>query len=286
MEINDAILAFSTLGHPGRLAVFRLLMRFAPQGVRPTEIATALKLRPNTLSHHLSELSVAGLIRGERQGRSLFYAVELRATEALIRYLARDIGRMRPDLVGEFAELSVEQPSPRIDHRPLNVLFLCTSNSARSILAEALLNDLGKGRFRAYSAGTHPRSAPNPLALEVLARSGHETTTLRSKSLSEFQSTDAPEMDFIFTVCDRAAGEDCPPWPGRPITGHWGIPDPTDSGASAAERAAKFAEAYAQMRKRVEAFTQLPLDRLTRLSQQRHVDAIGLSSQHLSQDRA
>ena len=220
MEMNAAILAFSTLGHPGRLAVFRLLMRFAPQGVRPTEIAEALNLRVNTLSHHLSELSAAGLIRGERQGRSLFYAVDLGVTEALIGYLARDVGRMRPDLVSDLAELSDGHPAVSAECRPLNVLFLCTSNSARSILAEALLNELGKGRFRAYSAGTRPKSAPNPLALDMLARNGHEITALRSKSLAEFQSVEAPEMDFIFTVCDRAAGEECPPWPGRPIAGH------------------------------------------------------------------
>ncbi len=194
-------------------------MRFAPQGVRPTEIATALDLRPNTLSHHLADLATAGLVLAERHGRSLYYAVNLDATEALIGYLALDVGRARPDLL----------PSPEIPKvtaMGFNVLFICSGNSARSIFAEALLRDLGRDKFQAFSAGTRPNTTLNPFALDVLDRNGHDITGLRSKHISEFQQPDAPVMDFVFTVCDTAAAEECPPWPGQPITGHWGLPDP------------------------------------------------------------
>lgn len=271
MKQFDAPLAFFTLGHPGRLAVFRLLMRFAPQGVRPTEIAAALGLKPNTLSHHLADLAAAGLVTVTRQGRSLLYAVDLAATEALIGYLALDVGRARPDLLGNL----IPPETPIMTAKPWNVLFICSGNSARSLFAEALLRDLGGAAFHAFSAGTRPGSAPNPFALEVLARNGHDTARLRSKHVSEFQRPGAPAMDFVFTVCDAAAAEDCPPWPGQPITGHWGLPDPVKAEGTAAEKALVFAQTYGALRRRIAAFTALPFASLDRLALQSRVDAIG-----------
>lgn len=275
MEHDRAIQAFATLGHPGRLAVFRLLMRFAPRGARPTEIAAALGLKPNTLSHHLADLTAAGLIGVTRQGRSLSYAVDLDATEGLIGYLALEVGRARPDLLPALPSARKDDPMPATG---FNVLFICSGNSARSIFAEALLRDLGKARFRAFSAGTRPNTTLNPVALEVLQRNGHDTAALRSKHISEFQTPGAPQMDFVFTVCDTAAAEECPPWPGQPITGHWGLPDPVKALGTEAERALVFAQTYAALRRRIAAFVELPFDSLSRISLQSRVDALGLDS--------
>ena len=272
MEHIAASQAFATLGHPDRLAVFRLILRFAPRGVRPTEIAAALGLKPNTLSHHLADLTASGLVRVERAGRSLFYSADLDKTEALIGYLAFDLGRGRPDLLSPFLPPHPKGPAMRDDG--FNVLFICSGNSARSIFAEALLRDIGKGRFTAHSAGTRPNTQLNPFALEVLGRNGHDVAGLRSKHISEFQQPHSPEMDFVFTVCDAAAAEECPPWPGQPITGHWGLPDPVKANGNEAEKALVFAQTYAALRRRIAAFVELPFDTLNRLSLQTYVDRI------------
>jgi protein-tyrosine-phosphatase/DNA-binding transcriptional ArsR family regulator len=277
MEQNRAIHAFATLGHPGRLAVFRLLMRFAPQGVRPTEIADALGLKPNTLSHHLADLTASGLVGVARRGRSLYYAVDLDATEGLIGYLALDVGRARPDLVTPLLAMRKDAApmTAQVPDTDFDVLFICSGNSARSIFAEALLRDLGQGKFQAFSAGTRPGTALNPFALEILQRNGHDTAGLRSKHITEFQQPDSIVMDFVFTVCDTAAAEECPPWPGQPITGHWGLPDPVKATGTDAEKALVFAQTYAALRRRIAAFVALPFDSLSRLSLQARVDAIG-----------
>ena len=277
MEQNRAAHAFATLGHPGRLAVFRLLMRFAPQGVRPTEIAEALGLKQNTLSHHLADLTASGLVTVARQGRSLHYAVDLDITEGLIGYLALDVGRARPDLVAPLLFAHKDAAPMTAPHRDTNfdVLFICSGNSARSIFAEALLRDLGNGKFQAFSAGTRPGTALNPFALEILKRNGHDVSGLRSKHISEFQQPDSLVMDFVFTVCDTAAAEECPPWPGQPITGHWGLPDPVKASGTDAEKALVFAQTYAALRRRIMAFVELPFASLNRLSLQSRVDAIG-----------
>ena len=162
--------------------------------------------------------------------------------------------------------------------RPFNVLFLCTGNSARSILAEAILNRVGNGRFKAFSAGSTPRGEVNPHALALLGKLGFPTARLRSKSWEEFSwdgHPDAPELDFVFTVCDNAAGEVCPFWPGQPMTAHWGLPDPAAVQGSDAEIALAFAEAYRQLNQRIGVFANLPLRTLDRLSLQQRLDDIG-----------
>lgn len=279
MEIHVATKTFATLGHPDRLAVFRLLMRFAPQGVRPTEIAEALGLKQNTLSHHLADLTSSGLVKVERQGRSLFYAADLDTAESLIGYLALDVGRARPDLLAPLQPMqkdSANMTTPLRD-TDFDVLFICTGNSARSIFAEALLRDLGKGKFQAFSAGTKPGSDLNPFALEILRRNGHDISPLRSKHISEFQQPASPVMDFVFTVCDLSAAEECPPWPGQPITGHWGLPDPVKATGTGAEKALIFAQTYSALRRRITAFIELPFASLSRMSLQASVDAIGMN---------
>jgi protein-tyrosine-phosphatase/DNA-binding transcriptional ArsR family regulator len=269
MENDDAIRAFATLGQSGRLTVFRLLMRFAPQAVRPSDMAHALSLKPNTLSHYLSDLVASGLVTQRREGRALYYSPDLERIRALNEYLAFDLGRSRPEISPQ-----TEWTTPMPD-TVFNVLFICSGNSARSIFAEALLRDLGSDRFHAFSAGHHPNSQLNPFALEVLARNGHATDTMRSKHISEFQGPDAPVMDFVFTVCDTSAAEECPPWPGQPITGHWGLPDPVQATGTDAERALVFAQTYGALRRRIEAFVELPVTSLSRLALQSRVDQIG-----------
>lgn len=156
-----------------------------------------------------------------------------------------------------------------------NVLVLCTGNSARSILGEALINTLGKGRFRAFSAGSHPVGAVNPYALEQLRAIGYPTEKLRSKSWDEFAAAGAPNMDFVFTVCDRAAGEVCPIWPGHPMTAHWGFEDPAAVQGTDAEKRRAFAQVFRQIRNRVQSFLALPLDKLDAAAVKREIVKIG-----------
>ncbi len=157
--------------------------------------------------------------------------------------------------------------------RPYNVLFLCTGNSARSILAEAALNAQGKGRFRAFSAGSFPKGAVHPMALALLEQIGLPTQGLRSKSWDEFARD--PQMDFIFTVCDNAAGEVCPVWPGHPVTAHWGMPDPAAAQGSDAEKMQAFRDCLRMLSNRIRVFAELPFDKLDRLKLKTHLDDIG-----------
>jgi len=274
METNRASELLATLGHAGRLDVFRLLVRRAPGSVRPSEMTQALGLKANTLSVYLGGLQRAGLVRSERRGKSIHYWVDLPAMGALVDFLVADCCRGRPILCAPLTASLFSPSEASAMSTPYNVLFICSGNSARSIFAEALLRDLGTGRFRAHSAGTRPYSELNPFALEVLQRNGHATDTLRSKNIDEFQTEDAPRMDFVFTVCDAAANEECPPWPGQPITAHWGLPDPVKATGSDAEKGLAFAEAYARMRRRVEAFTALAVEQLDRIALQAHLDEI------------
>jgi protein-tyrosine-phosphatase len=158
---------------------------------------------------------------------------------------------------------------------PYNVLFLCTGNSARSIIAEAILNKIGAGKFKAYSAGSQPKAQVNPHTLQLLKSLGYETSDYRSKSWSVFAQPTAPKLDFVFTVCDNAAGEACPVWPGQPMTAHWGVPDPAEATGSDAEIALAFKDAYRMLRQRIAIFTALPIRSLDQLSLQRRLDEIG-----------
>jgi len=156
-----------------------------------------------------------------------------------------------------------------------NVLFLCTGNSARSVLAEAILNKFGKGTFQAFSAGSQPKGAVHPQTLSLLSDLGHDISGLRSKSWNEFSRPGAPRLDFVFTVCDNAAGEACPFWPGQPMTAHWGVPDPAAATGSDAEIALAFKDAYRMLHQRIAIFAALPLRSLDRLSLQQRLRDIG-----------
>jgi arsenate reductase len=165
-----------------------------------------------------------------------------------------------------------------MSERQFNVLFLCTGNSARSIMAEAILNSSGAGRFRGYSAGSEPKGAVHPDTLQLLRALGYDTDAFRSKSWSEFAEPGAPSLDFVFTVCDSAAAETCPVWPGQPMTAHWGIPDPAAAKGTAAEIALAFKDAYRMLHHRIGAFTALPLRSLDQLSLQTKLKEIGRMS--------
>ncbi len=162
-----------------------------------------------------------------------------------------------------------------MSERVYNALFLCTGNSARSILAEAILESEGQGRFKAYSAGSNPAGKVHPYSLDLLKIMGHPTESLRSKNWDEFSGADAPELDFVFTVCDNAAGETCPVWPGQPMTAHWGIPDPAVVTGQEAEKRAAFTEAYRMMFNRISLFLALPLASIDKMSLQNRLIEIG-----------
>jgi len=159
--------------------------------------------------------------------------------------------------------------------RPFNVLFLCTGNSARSIIAEAILNQAGQGRFRAYSAGSQPKGRVNPNTIELLQGLGYDTAVFRSKSWDEFAKPGAPRFDFVFTVCDNAAADACPVWPGQPMTAHWGVPDPAEAKGSAAEIGLAFKDTYRMLNQRIGIFLALPIKSLDRLSLQNRLTEIG-----------
>ena len=160
------------------------------------------------------------------------------------------------------------------DH-PYNVLFLCTGNSARSVIAEAILNRAGRGNFRAFSAGSHPKGQVHPYTLDLLGRMHFDVSQFRSKSWSGFAKPDAPKLDFVFTVCDDAANEPCPYWPGQPMTAHWGLPDPAAATGAEAEIRLAFADTYRMLNNRISIFVSLPLSKLDKLSVQKQLDAIG-----------
>ncbi len=159
--------------------------------------------------------------------------------------------------------------------RTYNVLFLCTGNSARSILAESIINKLGKGKFRGFSAGSHPKGQVHPMALALLQKLDYPTDNLRSKNWDEFATADAPRLDFVFTVCGNAAGEVCPHWPGQPMTAHWGIPDPAAVAGAEVEKSLAFREAFRSMETRIKLFLSLPLASIDRMRLKERLDAIG-----------
>lgn len=270
MEI-DIPHRLSTLGHPKRLAIFRLLVRRYPDQVPAGELAEALDLKGSTLSAYLSALMQARIVTQERHGTSLRYSVDMREVRHTFDFLFLDCCRGRVELCGLSALPGTEPTWPGTRSR-YRVLFLCTGNSARSIFAEAILRKEAGDRFEVFSAGTKPKSELNPFALEVLKQNGHDISLLRAKSVTEFKGLDAPTFDFVFTVCDRAANEDCPAWVGQPVNAHWGVPDPVKADGNIAEKNLSFHQAYCALRNRILAFAALPIASLDKISLQRALD--------------
>jgi arsenate reductase len=264
----------SILGHPQRLAVFRLLMRRYPDRVPAGELAEALDLKASTLSAYLSALSQAGLVCQERVGTSRRYQVAMTEVRRTFDYLLLDCCRGRRKFCSPVSFPSATGNQLMSD-RKYKVLFICTGNSARSIFAESILRKEAGDRFEAYSAGTRPRSELNPFALDVLQQKGHDISVLRAKNIAEFQSESAPQFDFVFTVCNQAASEECPAWTGQPVSAHWGMPDPVKAEGTDAQKSLAFHQAYGALRNRIIAFTALPIASLDRISLQKAVDDIG-----------
>lgn len=250
---------FAALAHPQRLAVFRLLMRHHPVFTSAGRIGEALGLRPSTLSAYLSALVNAGLIEQERLATSLRYRVRPDGIQALSEFLVLDCCRAR-------IELPVARRAASAGVR--NVLFLCSGNSARSIIAEALLRLHAGDRFEAFSAGTSPRDRPDPRALALLDARGHDTECLWSKDENLFREADAPRMDFVISLCDLAANAETGRWPGMPVHSHWPVADPVPSSSSNA-----FDAAYAALERRIAGFTALP-DDMSRTEWQEAMDAL------------
>lgn len=263
----------SLLGHPQRLAVFRLLMRRYPDRIPAGELAAVLQIKASTMSAYLSALMRSGLIEQQRDGTSLLYAINMAAVQRFFGYMLSDCCRGRPEICQPISTGSV-----KMSDRKFNVLFICTGNSARSIFAESIMRDLAGDRFNVYSAGTRPSSELNPFALQVLQDKGHDISRLRAKNVAEFSGDGAPELDFVFTVCNKAANEECPAWDGQPVSGHWGMPDPVKVEGTDAEKALAFQQTYGALRNRIQAFSALPLQSLDRIALQSAVDEIGRKS--------
>ena len=264
----------STLGHPQRLAVFRLLMRRYPDRVAAGELAAALGLKPSTLSAYLAALMQAGLVAQERAGTSLRYTIAMEAVRDTFEHLLRDCCRGRPEVCAPVPFPAGTGPGSGSAPR-LRVLFVCTGNSARSIMAEAILRTQAGDRFEVHSAGTRPRAVPNPQALAVLRDAGHDVAPLRCKPLTGFRGTGAPHLDIVVTVCNQAANEECPPWPGAPVSAHWGLPAPTQGAGGDAQTALAVRRTHDALHDRIRALAALPLAAMDRLAVQRALDDIG-----------
>ncbi len=280
MEASRAAAGFAVLAQETRLRLVRLLASRGASGMAAGELAAALKVAPSTLSFHLAALEQAELVRSTRQGRHIIYAVRFAGLRALLSFLTETCCGGRTELCGDLARLLPDDIEDAIMEPAFNVLFICTRNSARSIMAEAILEKIGRGKFNAYSAGSAPAAAPMPEVLDRLRAMGHDVSRLRSKSWREFAGPDAPRMDFVLTLCDPSEGETCPDLGDRPVTATWPFPDPAKFSGTAVERTALLNQLYGMIRRRLEAFTSLPFGTLERIGLKARLDELGDSSRY------
>jgi protein-tyrosine-phosphatase/DNA-binding transcriptional ArsR family regulator len=279
MEAKEAAAGFAVLAQETRLRLVRVLATKGASGMSAGEAASYLGVAPSTLSFHLSALEQSGLIRSARQGRHIIYAVRLAGLRELLSFLTETCCAGRPELCGDWARLLPDDIEEEAIMEPaFNVLFICTRNSARSIMAEAILQKVGRGRFNAYSAGSDPAPEPMPEVLDRLTILGHHVSEPRSKSWNEFTGPDAPRMDFVLTLCDTSEGEACPDLGERPITATWPFPDPAKFTGSEVERLALLNQLYGMIRRRLEIFVNLPFGTLERMALKAHLDKLGDSS--------
>jgi len=246
-----------------------------PAGVSAGKIAEALGMAPSSLSFHLKELTHAGMASARQEGRFIIYKANFAKAAELVAFLSENCCGGQPCDLSCNARVSAPGVAMSAAGKVFNVLILCTGNSARSIMAEALVNAMGQGRFRAFSAGSQPTGKVNPFAIEKLHSIQYPTDSLRSKSWDEFAAPGAPQMDFIITVCDNAAGEVCPLWPGQPVSAHWGFEDPAAVQGSDEDKRRAFDKVFRLMLNRVRLLVNLPLDALDQVARQRELRAIG-----------
>jgi arsenate reductase len=276
MEIDEAAAVFTALGQPTRLDLLRLLLAVGPSGLPAGEIAGRLGVPASTLSFHLRALEGSGLIAATRHGRSLVYAAQVGRLRGLLAFLVEACCDGDPARCGDLHRLfDTDGEIARMERPSFNVLFLCTRNSARSIMGEAILNRIGEGRFRAFSAGSDPSdTGPLPEVLSQLKALGHDVSTLRSKSWDEFTGPDAPRIDFVIALCDTLAGQVCPDFGATTITAAWPLPDPAKFTGSAPERVTMLNELYAALHRRLGIFISLPFDALDRMALKARVDEL------------
>jgi arsenate reductase len=276
MEIGNAAAAFMALGQPTRLGLMRMLLAAGPSGLPAGEIAARLGVPASTLSFHLRALELTGLLTGSRQGRNLVYAAQVMRLRDLIGFLAEACCDGDPARCGDLHLLfDTHRETARMEKPSFNVLFLCTRNSARSIMAEAILNDVGQGRFRAFSAGSEPLpTGPLPEVLAQLKALGHDVSGLRSKSWDTFTGPAAPRMDFVVALCDTVNLQACPDFEGTHVTAAWPLPDPAKFSGSDTERATLLNELYAALHRRLSIFTSLPFGTLDRMALKARIDEL------------
>jgi ArsR family transcriptional regulator, arsenate/arsenite/antimonite-responsive transcriptional repressor / arsenate reductase (thioredoxin) len=275
VDQDSAAAAFSAIGQPTRLALMRLLLAAGPSGLTPGDLSAAMAVAPSTLSFHLRVLEQAGLAVPTRHGRHLRYAPAIAALRGAVALLADACCGGAPELCGDLATLFDQNPRGRIIVSTFNVLFLCTRNSARSIMAEAILDRIGRPNFEGHSAGSDPSpDGPLPEVLAQLASFGHDVSGLHSKSWHVFTGPDAQPVDFVITLCDTLNGQTCPDFGDTVITAAWPLPDPAKFMGSTAEKAALLNELYASLRRRLEIFISLPISTLDRMALHRRVEEL------------
>jgi len=276
MEASDAARVFGALAQESRLGVLRLLLAQGPNGLAAGELADRLGTPASTTSFHLSALERAGLISATRQGRQIIYAVRIVALRELLVFLTEACCGGRPELCGDIFELLPPVPEETPSMAPaFNVLFLCTRNSARSMMAEAILNRFAGERFHAYSAGSDPADAPMPEVLDKLRAVGHDVSGLHSKSWHLFAGPDAPVLDFVIGLCDTFNGQACPDFGDKAVTASWSLPDPANFTGTTAERAAMLNELYGGLYRRIMIFANLPFEKLDRMAVRARLNEIG-----------
>lgn len=275
LESSDAVALLGALAQSTRLEIFRLLMRYRPHGLAAGDIGRLLAVAHNTLSSHLGALEQVGLLASRREGRHIIFAAQAPRADALLAFLSDACcTEGAAPCTSETAALPARREYVASDH-PLRVLVVCTGNSARSIMAEAVLNREGLGRIQAFSAGSRPQEAPHPLALGLLDDLGYDVSGMRSKSWDEFLGAGAPGLDLVITVCDEAGDQPCPAFPGVPMRVHWGVEDPAAVSGPQAARQAAFLQSYRELTARVTAFVNLPFEQMSLSELQPVLAAIG-----------
>jgi arsenate reductase len=252
------------------------LLAAGPRGLAAGEIAQAAGQTASAASFHLNALESAGLTVSTRQGRRIIHAIRIATLREILVFLSETCCEGRPDLCGDLARLFPTLSEETSTMTPaFNVLFLCTHNSARSILAEAILTRLGGDHFRAYSAGSDPVASPMSDVLDRLKTLGHDVSTLHSKSWDQFVGPDAPQMDFVITLCDTLEGQACPDFGTTMVTGAWPLPDPAKLSASGADRMLLLNELYGGLHRRISIFVNLPFATLDRMAMRARLEEIG-----------
>jgi len=286
METSTAARALTMLGKDTRLRLLRLVMAEGASGMAAGDIAFLLDIPPSTLSSHLRALESIGLMRATRIGRSIYYAVHIEAMRQLFAFMTETCCGNEPERCGTLVPLQPphkatcgSEPAACCAAEPgtiYNVLFLCVRNSARSIMAEAILNKVGKGRFRAFSGGTMPSpTGPRPEVLATLRSLNHDTTDLRSKDCSEFSEPEAPEMHFVIQLCEAPVAGVCAELGISPVTAAWPLPDPAKFRGRAIERQVLLNELYGALLRRISVFSSLPIASLDRMTLTRQLNGIG-----------